>query len=279
MLKKKIRQPIIVVLVTAMVFGVVPLGSQSIMLAESVDFYDSDTGVIGWAGNARPDTGMLSKARHANAEDASEPLMRSNAADEEMSLQEWEAIAADMDSASMSVSASVPVAGGYGSNGKFLAPIGDPEPGSVEIWDIDDLIRIGNNLSGKYHLTRDIDFRYEWVVKYGPHEWEPIGTLEAPFSGVLDGQGYRIIGLGTDGTNNTLNEPTVAGLFGYAKNATIKNLGMERVSIDNYRDGLTNYTCAGALIGSIESRSLNRISISNCYVDVRSSIRSKWPED
>ncbi|MBQ5653579.1 MAG: hypothetical protein IIV28_02165, partial [Alistipes sp.] len=85
--------------------------------------------------------------------------------------------------------------------------------------------------------------------------WNPIGTEEAPFSGTFDGMGYTI-------KNLTLVEPEAKegkafiGFFGYAKNATIKNVVFENVYI--------NIPCLdidhsqghiGAVAGSLEGKS------------------------
>ena len=65
--------------------------------------------------------------------------------------------------------------GGYGSNGKFLAPIEPPAARSVAIATRVELEAIADNENGRYHLTADIDLSGE--------EWVPIDW----FSGVFDG--------------------------------------------------------------------------------------------
>ncbi|MDL2274412.1 protein kinase [Oscillospiraceae bacterium OttesenSCG-928-G22] len=72
-----------------------------------------------------------------------------------------------------------------------------------------------NDLAGHYELGADIDL--------GEFEsWTPIGDTDHPFTGVLDGKGYAIIGLRIDayGSEATPN----AGLFSVIDKAVIRNL-------------------------------------------------------
>ena len=76
---------------------------------------------------------------------------------------------------------------GYGSNGKFLAPIDPPDPDAIPIYTAQDLDNIRNNLSGSFKLMNDID-----LSTFNGGEWVPIGYLLNPFTGIFDGQGYLI---------------------------------------------------------------------------------------
>jgi len=76
---------------------------------------------------------------------------------------------------------AAPTGTGYGSNGKFLAPIDPPAVGSIPISTRAELEAIANNLGGTYHLTQDINL--------AGNEWVPIGDDVNPFFGTLDGQG------------------------------------------------------------------------------------------
>ena len=81
-----------------------------------------------------------------------------------------------------------------------------------------------------------------------------IGTAEKPFQGIFDGRGYVISNLSIDATNVDNNEGVdstqYAGLFGYTKNATIKNLGINNVTL-TVSGLLTNYV--GAFVGRAEN--------------------------
>ena len=148
------------------------------------------------------------------------------------------------------VSVSAEVEGmGYGSNGKFIAPIEPPVVGSIPISNRAELEAIKNNLSGTYHLTANIDL--------AGNEWIPIGDENSPFTGNFDGQGYVI-------SNLTITEEGYMyyGLFGYglavnySYEGMIKNVGMSNINISVGRNG-------DIYVGGIVGRS-NRI-ITNCY--------------
>ena len=150
----------------------------------------------------------------------------------------------------MPFTAAVSAEPGYGSNGKFLAPIEAPAAGSIPISNRAGLEAIKNNLSGTYHLTADIDL--------SGAAWEPIGdnstsSDSSRFTGTFDGQGYLIRNLTITGSR------TYNGLFGYASDATIKNVGLEGGNIKVRRsDGRVIY--AGGIVGYYSYS-----SISNCY--------------
>ena len=85
--------------------------------------------------------------------------------------------------------------------------------------------------------------------------WTPVGTEEAPFTGTFDGNGYTIKNL-TLVESEAKEGKAFIGFFGYAKNATIKNVTFENVYI--------NIPCLdidhsqghiGAVAGSLEGTS------------------------
>ena len=85
--------------------------------------------------------------------------------------------------------------------------------------------------------------------------WTPIGTEEKPFTGVFDGNGYTIKNLALVETEAKEGKAYI-GFFGYAKDATIKNVTFENVYI--------NIPCLdidhsqghiGAVAGSLEGNS------------------------
>ncbi|MDR2712983.1 MAG: dockerin type I domain-containing protein [Clostridiales bacterium] len=157
---------------------------------------------------------------------------------------------------------------GYGSNGKFLAPIKTPDPNAKKIYFVEDLDNVRNDLSGSYVLMNNID-----LADWG--EWVPIGDRkEKAFSGNFDGQGYVIRNLQI--TNDTYQS---IGLFGYITDAEIRNVGLEDTQINasssnaggicGYVNGYI-YNCYNT--GDISSSSntggifgSGTICISNCY--------------
>ena len=144
--------------------------------------------------------------------------------------------------------------GGYGSNGKFLAPFLSPVAGSIPISTRAELEAIRDNLSGNYHLTQDIDL--------SGAEWVPIGnrSLFIAFSGVFDGQGHVIHNLTITG------DYEYAGLFGYTDGATIKNVGLEDTLINIVSSAYPveiGAICVGSICGCAQSEASSFIS--NCY--------------
>ena len=139
---------------------------------------------------------------------------------------------------------------GYGSNGKFLAPIEAPNPNAIKIYNAQDLDNIRNNLSGSYVLMNDID-----LSGFNDGQWMPIGDYSPTsnrFTGIFDGQGHVIRSL------TITDNKQYAGLFGYSSGATIINVGLENIHIDISLPSGSVY--AGSISGYSSS-----CSISNCY--------------
>ncbi len=85
----------------------------------------------------------------------------------------------------------------------------------IVINNADDLLKVKNNLSGKYVLACDIDMTGV--------NFTPIGNKENPFWGIFDGNGNTIKGLYIDQSNNGC-----YGLFGaVGASGTVKNLEVE----------------------------------------------------
>jgi len=133
--------------------------------------------------------------------------------------------------------------GGYGSSGKFLAPIDPPAAGSIPISTRSELEKIGNDdaypLDGDYYLTNDIDL--------SGSDWVSIGTYNLYFSGVFDGQGHVIHDM-------TIISEAVGseGLFVFVT-GVVKNVGLEGTNINIHDD------YAGGICG------FNYGVVSNCY--------------
>ena len=104
------------------------------------------------------------------------------------------------------------------------------------------------NMEGVYFkLMADIDLT-EYLEDENPDQgWQPVGTSSTPFKGVLDGNGKTISGLWINRSNTDY-----VGLFGYCKNATIKNLKISNADIrgkmyvgvvSGYQYGGSNSNC------------------------------------
>ena len=106
-------------------------------------------------------------------------------------------------------------------------------------------VNAGNDFSGKvFELNGDINLTATRAI----NNWEPIGTQANPFKGTFDGGNNTISNLVVEGENNV-------GLFGYADNATIKNVKLENVNVKGT-------DCVGAIAGQVYSTSL----IDSCHV-------------
>ena len=103
-------------------------------------------------------------------------------------------------------------------------------------------VNAGNSFAGKVvTVTADIDMSSET-------NWIPIGTIATPFKGTFDGGNVTISNLNVDGG-------AYVGLFGYADNATIKNVNIENANVKGT-------DCVGVIAGSVYSES----TIENCYI-------------
>ena len=104
-------------------------------------------------------------------------------------------------------------------------------------------------------LDGDIDLSSLSLTRAAASNWEPIGTEEEPFTGTFDGKGHTIKNLNIVETEAKEGKAFI-GFFGYAKNATIKNVVFENVNL--------NIPCLdidhsqghiGAVAGSLEGTS------------------------
>ena len=187
------------------------------------------------------------------------------------SLEEWKTsvgkdiaasqtpiIPASEPNASLSIGSLSVITPKYGSNGKFIAPIGAVEDGSIAIASRAELELIGKHidypLDGKFHLTNDIDL--------SGAEWVPIGEFGYDFVGTFDGQGFVISNLTLTGTDNYYS----AGLFGAIRDATIKNVGLEATNID-FSLSSSSISYAAGIVGHVHgnSNSNKNTIIDNCY--------------
>lgn len=128
--------------------------------------------------------------------------------------------------------------------------------GYTPIYDIADLYAIRNNPSGNYILMNDINMA-EATGEGGDYDcgsgWDSIET----FSGVLEGNGYRIIGMQIFGCPTGVS-PKYCGLFEVLSDATIQNLAMQDVNINIKMDN-------GYYVGAIAGR-MDGSTIKNCWV-------------
>lgn len=76
----------------------------------------------------------------------------------------------------------------------------------------DELFEIRGDLKAYYRLTQDIDVS-EWIADNNPQQgWMPIGSVQEPFMGTIDGDGFSVVNL-------MCNRPSAnyVGFVGYLK--------------------------------------------------------------
>ena len=115
----------------------------------------------------------------------------------------------------------------------------------------------GELIDGNIVLDGDIDLSELVATRSSAvYNWTPMGTPEKPFTGTFDGQGHTIKNLNIVETEAKEGKAYI-GFFGYAENATIKNVTFENVNL--------NVACLdidhsqghiGAVAGSLEGTSL-----------------------
>lgn len=125
------------------------------------------------------------------------------------------------------------------------------KPSVIHITTLNDLRKIQNNLSGNYVLDTDLNL--------SGNQWTPMGNMDTPFTGTLNGNGHSISGL-TVTINSTTDSD--GGLFGVIKNGTIQNVKLSGINtyVNVGGDGQL-FSFAGGIAGEIIAG-----QISNCSV-------------
>lgn len=146
-----------------------------------------------------------------------------------------------------------------------------------EIYTVEDLYAINNDLAGNYKLMNDIDLT-EATAPGGDYDfmgngWDPIGSGHiysnaTPFSGVFDGNGYAINGMRIDVKqvpdltvveNGSMHVGFFASVSGTVRNLSIN--GSMNVGSDSIVLHLHYTVCAGTIAGSVSG------TIDNCHSD------------
>lgn len=109
---------------------------------------------------------------------------------------------------------------------------------SIAVSSAEDLLKMRDNLSGSYYLTKDI------TVPENTQIFDDFSN-GAAFTGTLDGKGHKIKGYKV---NTTASEYPRVSLFGFTKDATFKNLTLSGVDIKvkSDRGALVSALCNGS---------------------------------
>jgi hypothetical protein len=112
----------------------------------------------------------------------------------------------------------------------------------TEITNQEELDSIRNALYGKYILLNDIDLNGSGAGFDNAMGWEPITGYHGVFMGIFNGNSHKITNLWIDRASDDY-----IGLFGYAVNAQIRNLGVETA------DGkkIKGYKYVGGIAGHV----------------------------
>lgn len=132
-----------------------------------------------------------------------------------------------------------------------------------EISTAEDLIWLSQKVEGGESFDGKI-FNQTAHIDMAGYKFNPIGSQNNPFKGVYNGCGYTISNLtlyGTDDTSKWVDSNK--GLFGYVKDATIKNLTL----IDGEIAGFEN---VGAVVGYAENSTLKYLNNKSCKVSSKS---------
>jgi len=114
----------------------------------------------------------------------------------------------------------------------------------------DDVISMSGKPFANFRLVNDIDM--------SGIDFSGIGSLNSPFTGTFDGNGFSIINAKVKVTSD---QQTERGFFNATQGATIKNFGLSNFSFDGTSYGVADNSNLGGLIGSC-----NSTNIDQCYV-------------
>ena len=110
---------------------------------------------------------------------------------------------------------------------------------------VEKLQNIKLGLDKSYKIIKDLDMTgimYDIIGK----------TTSDKFTGMLDGNGHKISNLNIESNNSYV------GLFGYAENATIKNLTLENVKLKGTSQGNINI---GGIVGELQNGNIENVHI------------------
>jgi hypothetical protein len=145
-------------------------------------------------------------------------------------------------------------------------------PNVHEVLSESDLDAVRNNLYHNYILFNNIELTALTLDE--TTGWTPIGTgtdSVSPFSGIFNGNGYKITGLFIEINSSN---PVYAGLFGYLR-GSVRNLGVE-MSADGINVSSSNFSNVGGIAGGVNGGTIEN-SYSKGDISSSSSISDYIP--
>ncbi len=126
--------------------------------------------------------------------------------------------------------------------------------GYTVIKSVDDLKLLNDNLKGKYVLMGDIDL--------SGVDWLPVGSVDEPFTGEFNGNGYSISNLSLNVNEGTATQNV--GFFASTSDATISNLILDNVIVNT--PASYNKGSVGTLIGVAADTNIDNVTVRNSKV-------------
>lgn len=133
----------------------------------------------------------------------------------------------------------------------------------AEISTVEDFNSMANDPTAHYKLMNDIDFAGEEI----PEMFTSSSSKQ--FTGSFEGNGHTISNFKLKSSSATAN----VGIFGYTNGATIKNLNVVGVSVDNISTGKSSSNI-GALIGTAENTIVKDITITDVEFKIKGNAAS-----
>lgn len=126
--------------------------------------------------------------------------------------------------------------------------------GYTVIKSAEDLKLLNNNLDGDFILMGDVDL--------SDVDWAPVGSVDKPFTGKFNGNGYSISNLTLNVDNGTATENV--GFFASTSDATISNVLLDNVTVNT--PATYNKGAVGTLIGVAADTNIDNVTVRNSSV-------------
>lgn len=134
---------------------------------------------------------------------------------------------------------------------------------ATQIKTIEDFNSMADDPAAHYQLMNDIDFGGEEIPEMFT------STTSKQFTGSFDGNGYTLSNFTLKSSSSTAN----VGLFGYTNGATIEDLNLVNVTVDNSTTGKSSSNI-GALLGTAENTLVKNVTITDVTLKIKGNAAS-----